>query len=170
YVGEPIAVIVADSLALAEDAADAIELDIEPLAPVPNRQVSQADQSLLFEERGTNRAMTYTARKGDADAAFASAPYVRREKFSVQRHTAVCMEPRGVLAVWDGAKTKLTVLGAAKVPFQSRKTIAKHMDLPEDCIDMIEGDVGGGFGVRGEFYPEDFLIPWLARKLGRPVK
>ncbi|HZQ72438.1 MAG TPA: xanthine dehydrogenase family protein molybdopterin-binding subunit [Burkholderiales bacterium] len=170
YVGEPIAVIVADSLALAEDAADAIELDIEPLAPVPNRQVSQADQSLLFEERGTNRAMTYAARKGDADAAFASAPYVRREKFSVQRHTAVCMEPRGVLAVWDGAKTKLTVLGAAKVPFQSRKTIAKHMDLPEDCIDMIEGDVGGGFGVRGEFYPEDFLIPWIARKLGRPVK
>ena len=137
---------------------------------MPNRQISGNDQSLLFDAHGTNRAMKYTATKGDADAAFATAPYVRRERFSVQRHTAVCMEPRGVLAVWDGAKTKLTVMGAAKVPFQSRRTIAKNMDLPEDCIDMIEGDVGGGFGVRGEFYPEDFLIPWAARKLGRPVK
>jgi carbon-monoxide dehydrogenase large subunit len=170
YVGEPLAVIVADSLAQAEDAADAIELDIETLPPVPDRHVSGTDESPLFEAHGTNRAMKYTATKGDADAAFASAPYVRRERFSVQRHTAVCMEPRGVLAVWDGAKTKLTVMGAAKVPFQSRRTIAKNMDLPEDCIDMIEGDVGGGFGVRGEFYPEDFLIPWTARKLGRPIK
>jgi carbon-monoxide dehydrogenase large subunit len=170
YVGEPLAVIVADSLAQAEDAADALELDIESLPPVPNRQASGTDASLLFETHGTNRAMKYTATKGDANAAFATAPYTRRERFSVQRHTAVCMEPRGVLAVWDGAKTKLTVMGAAKVPFQSRRTIAKNMDLPEDCIDMIEGDVGGGFGVRGEFYPEDFLIPWTARKLGRPIK
>jgi aerobic carbon-monoxide dehydrogenase large subunit len=170
YVGEPVAVIVADSLAQAEDAADAIELDIETLPPVPSREASGTDASLLFEAHGTNRAMKYTATKGDANAAFAAAPYTRRERFSVQRHTAVCMEPRGVLAVWDGAKTKLTVMGAAKVPFQSRRTIAKNMDLPEDCIDMIEGDVGGGFGVRGEFYPEDFLIPWTARKLGRPIK
>ena len=81
----------------------------------------------------------------------------------MQRHTAVCMEPRGLLAHWDGAKTKLTVAGAAKVTFATRRMLAKNMDLPEDCIDMIEGDVGGGFGVRGEFYPEDFLIPWTAR-------
>ncbi len=172
YVGEPVAVVVADSLAQAEDAVDAIELDIEMLPPVPDRQASGTGQSLLFEAHGTNLAMKYTATKGDANAVFTQmrAPYVRRERFSVQRHTAVCMEPRGVLAVWDGAKTKLTVMGAAKVPFQSRKTIARNMDLPEECIDMIEGDVGGGFGVRGEFYPEDFLIPWTARKLGRPIK
>jgi carbon-monoxide dehydrogenase large subunit len=80
------------------------------------------------------------------------------------------MEPRGLLAHWDGAKTRLTVSGAAKVPFATRRTLAKNMDLPEDCIDMLEPDVGGGFGVRGEFYPEDFLIPYAARKLGRPVK
>ena len=172
YVGEPVAVVVADSLAQAEDAADAIELDIDPLPPVPDRHAAGADASLLFEAHGTNLAQKYTSTKGDAASVFAEkkAPYVRCERFSVQRHTAVCMEPRGVLASWDGAKTKLTVEGVAKVPFQSRKLIAKHMDLPEDCIDMIEGDVGGGFGVRGEFYPEDFLIPWAARKLGRPVK
>jgi carbon-monoxide dehydrogenase large subunit len=168
YVGEPIAVVVAESLAQAEDALDAIELDIETLPPVPDRHVSATNKSLLVEEAGTNIPIRYTATKGDALAA--KAPYVRRERLSANRHTAVCLEPRGLLASWDGAQTKLTVEGAAKVPFQSRRTIAKNMDLPEECIEMIEGDVGGGFGVRGEFHPEDFLIPWTARKLGRPVK
>src|SRR6185295_20309285 len=79
-------------------------------------------------------------------------------------------EPRGVLAVWDGAATKMTVSGAAKVPFAGRKILARCMDLPEECVDLIESDVGGGFGVRGEFYCEDFLIPFVARKLDRPVK
>jgi carbon-monoxide dehydrogenase large subunit len=168
YVGEPMAIVIADSLAQAEDALDAIELDIEPLPPVPDRHAAQTNRSLLIEEAGSNIPITYTCTKGDALAA--KAPYVRRERFSTNRHSAVCLEPRGLLATWDGAKTKLTVEGVAKVPFQSRRTIAKNMDLPEDCIDMIEGDVGGGFGVRGEFHPEDFLIPWTARKLGRPVK
>jgi aerobic carbon-monoxide dehydrogenase large subunit len=155
YVGEPIAVVLADTLAAAEDALDAIELDIEPLPAV-------------VDCRQGRLAIKYTAAKGDALAA--SAPYRRKEKFAVQRHTAVCMEPRGLLATWDGARTKLTVSGAAKVPFSTRRILARNMDLPEECIDMLEPDVGGGFGVRGEFYPEDFLIPFAARRLGRPVK
>jgi carbon-monoxide dehydrogenase large subunit len=172
YVGEPIAIVVADSLSLAEDALDAVELDIEPLPPVADRHASARNDALLFEEHGTNRAITYTASKGDAASAFSKnpAPYVRRETFRVQRHTAVCMEPRGLLAVWDGARTKMTVSGAAKVPFANRRILAQRMDLPEECVDMIESDVGGGFGVRGEFYPEDYLIPFAARKLNRPVK
>jgi carbon-monoxide dehydrogenase large subunit len=155
YVGEPIAVVVADTLAQAEDALEAIELEIAALPVAADRH-----QGL--------QAIRYVATKGDALSV--QAPYVRRERFSVQRHTAVCMEPRGLLAHWDGAKTRLTVSGAAKVPFATRRTLAKNMDLPEDCIDMLEPDVGGGFGVRGEFYPEDFLIPFAARKLGRPIK
>jgi aerobic carbon-monoxide dehydrogenase large subunit len=155
YVGEPIAVVLADTLAQAEDALEAIELEIEPLPVAADRRAGAL-------------AIKYTATKGDALSA--KAPYARRERFSVQRHTAVCMEPRGLLAHWDGAKAKLTVSGAAKVPFATRRTLAKNMDLPEDCVDMLEHDVGGGFGVRGEFYPEDFLIPFAARKLGRPVK
>jgi carbon-monoxide dehydrogenase large subunit len=155
YVGEPIAVVLADTLAQAEDALEAIELEIEPLPVAADRHTGQL-------------AIQYTAVKGDA--LNVKAPYVRRERFAVQRHTAVCLEPRGLLAHWDGAKTRLTVSGAAKVPFATRRTLAKNMDLPEDCIDMLEPDVGGGFGVRGEFYPEDFLIPFAARKLGRPVK
>jgi carbon-monoxide dehydrogenase large subunit len=168
YVGEPMAVVVADTPAQAEDALDAIELDIEMLPAVTDRSSSERNTSLLIEEAGTNVAITYACTKGDALSA--KAAYVRRERFITNRHSAVCLEPRGLLATWDGAKTKLTVEGVAKVPFQSRRTIAKNMDLPEECIDMIEGDVGGGFGVRGEFHPEDFLIPWTARKLGRPVK
>lgn len=168
YVGDPVAIVVADSAAEAEDALEAIVIDIEPLAPVPNRHVAEKNESLLFEAQGTNKPMTYAASKGDARGV--KAPYVRRERFSVQRHTAVAMEPRGLLAEWDGSATKLTVSGAAKVPFNTRKTLARNLDLPEECIDMIECDVGGGFGVRGEFYPEDFLVPFAARRLGRPVK
>jgi carbon-monoxide dehydrogenase large subunit len=168
YVGEPLAVVVADSVALAEDALDVVELDIEPLPAVADRHVSGRNESLLFEKFGSNVPITYTASKGNADSV--KAPYVRRERFAVQRHTAVAMEPRGLLAVWDGAHTKLTVTGATKVPFATRRSLARHMDLPEDCVDMIEPDVGGGFGVRGEFYPEDYLIPFAARKLNRPVK
>jgi aerobic carbon-monoxide dehydrogenase large subunit len=168
YVGEPMAVVVADTLAEAEDALDAIGIDIEELSVVADRQAAGRDEALLFEAHGRNLAIKYTAEKGDALSA--KAPYARKERFAVQRHTAVCMEPRGLLASWDGARTKLTVCGAAKVPFATRKTLARNMDLPEDCIDMLEYDVGGGFGVRGEFYPEDFLIPFAARRLGRPVK
>jgi carbon-monoxide dehydrogenase large subunit len=80
------------------------------------------------------------------------------------------MEPRGVMAQWDAAGGRLTVSGAAKVPFFNRRILAKQIGLPEDAIEMIENDVGGGYGARGEFYPEDFLIPFAARHTGRPVK
>jgi carbon-monoxide dehydrogenase large subunit len=170
YVGEPVAVVVADSAALAEDALEAIALDIEPLPAVADRAMARANQSVLFEETGRNEVLTLTALRGDAEAAFRDAPYVRRERFSVQRFSAVPMEPRGLLAEWDAAKGHLTVSGAAKVAFHNRRILAKQMGLAEDAITMIEADVGGGFGVRGEFYPEDFLIPFAARLLGRPVK
>jgi aerobic carbon-monoxide dehydrogenase large subunit len=79
------------------------------------------------------------------------------------------MEPRGVLAEWD-AQGRLTVLGAAKVPFFNRDTLATMLGLPQADVDLIENDVGGGFGARGEFYPEDFLIPFAARHVGRAVR
>jgi len=80
------------------------------------------------------------------------------------------MEPRGVLAQWDAERGRLVVSGAAKVPFFNRRILAKQIGLPETAIDMIENDVGGGYGARGEFYPEDFLIPFAARHVNRPVK
>ena len=170
YVGEPIAVVVAESAAVAEDALEAIGLDIEPLPPVADRGQARSDASVLFEEIGTNLVGTLSALRGDADAAFKDAAYVRRERFEVQRFTAVPMEPRGLLAQWDDDKAHLTVSGAAKVAFHNRTILAKQMGLAEDAITMFEADVGGGFGVRGEFYPEDFLIPFAARSLRGAVK
>lgn len=170
YVGEPIAVVLADSPAIAEDALDAIGLDIEPLPAVADWRTSASDKSLLFEHHGTNLAIKYTVTLGNADEAFKNAPYMRREKFRVHRHAAVPMEPRGLLAEWDAAKGRLTVNGAAKVAFFNRRILAGQIGLPEDAIDMVENDVGGGFGARGEFYPEDFLIPFAAKLAGRPVK
>jgi carbon-monoxide dehydrogenase large subunit len=170
YVGEPVAVVLGDSRGVAEDGANAVDLDIEALPAVVDRQASCENGTLLFEEHGTNCAVTYRATMGDAEAAFRDAPYTRRERFRVHRHAAVPMEPRGLLAEWDAAKGRLTVNGAAKVAFFNRRMLAERLALPEDAVDLVENDVGGGFGARGEFYPEDFLIPFAARLTGRPVK
>jgi carbon-monoxide dehydrogenase large subunit len=170
YVGEALTLVLADSAALAEDALEAIEVDIESLPAVADRRASAQDRSLLFEDAGSNLAIKFRAVLGDAAAACRDAPYIRRESFRVQRHMALPMETRGLLAEWDAARGRLTVHGAAKVLFFNRRTLAKQMGLPEDAIDMVENDVGGGFGARGEFYPEDFLIPFAARHVGRPVK
>ena len=170
YVGEPLAVVVAQSAALAEDALESILLDIEPLPAVADRASARGGDVLLFEESGSNVASTLTAVRGDVERAFRDAPYTRRERLKVQRHSAVPMEPRGLLAEWDAALGRMTVSGAAKVAFPNRRVLAKMLGIDELCIRMVEYDVGGGFGTRGEFYPEDFLIPFAARLTGRPVK
>jgi aerobic carbon-monoxide dehydrogenase large subunit len=170
YVGEAIAVVLADSPGIAEDALGLIETDIERLPAIADRHASAEDQSLLFEEAGTNLAIRFRAVRGDAAAAFAGAPYVRRERFRTQRHMALPLEPRGLLAEWDAARGRLTIYGGAKVLFFNRRTLAKQLGLAEAAIEIVENDVGGGFGARGEFYPEDFLIPFAARLAGRPVK
>jgi carbon-monoxide dehydrogenase large subunit len=170
YVGEPIALVLADSVAIAEDAANAIEVDIDPLPAITDRHASARDETLLFEKHGSNQPVKYTAVLGDASAAFRNAPYTRREQFRVNRHAAVPMEPRGLLAEWDENKGRLMLHGAAKVAFFNRKMLAEKLGLAEDKVDLVENDVGGGFGARGEFYPEDFLIPFAAQRIGRPVK
>jgi aerobic carbon-monoxide dehydrogenase large subunit len=170
YVGEPLAVVIADSVALAEDALEAIAVDIEPLPALADRDAARKGDVLLFEDTGTNLASTITAIRGDADRVFREAPYVQREHFCVQRHGAVPMEPRGLIAEWDPQHQCMTVGGAAKVPFTNRRILANMMGLPEASVRMVEYDVGGGFGARGEFYPEDFLIPYAARLLGCPIK
>jgi carbon-monoxide dehydrogenase large subunit len=170
YVGEALAMVLADSAGVAEDALSAIEVDIEPLPAIATWQSAAKNETLLFENKASNVTMKFRAVLGDADAAFKNAPYTRRESFSTQRHTALPMEPRGLLAEWDAASGRLTLSGAAKVLFANRRILAKQLGLTVDAIDMVEYDVGGSFGARGEFYPEDFLIPFAARHVGRPVK
>ncbi|HEY1299459.1 MAG TPA: xanthine dehydrogenase family protein molybdopterin-binding subunit [Stellaceae bacterium] len=170
YVGEPVAVVLAESPAIAEDALDLIRLDIEALPAAADWRTAESGDALLFEETGGNLAICYRAAKGDAATAFAGADYTRRETMSVQRHMGMTLEPRGVMAEWDASAGRLTVSGAAKVAFFNRRILAAQLGLPEDRIELVENDVGGGFGQRGEFYPEDFLIPFAARLLGCPVK
>ncbi len=169
YVGEPIAVVVATSPHIAEDAASLICAEVQELPAVVSWQAAKTPAVLIHERAGSNVSRVDVGR-GDAEAAFRSAPYTRRESFSVQRHTAVPMETRGLVAAWDETRACITVSGITKVPFFNRTTLAAMLDLPESAVIMKVSDAGGGFGVRGEFYPEDFLVPFLARKLNRAVK
>jgi carbon-monoxide dehydrogenase large subunit len=168
YVGEPIAVIVAETRAQAEDAMETITLDIEALPAIASSDDAERGAAKLFDDQPGNCALVLSGVKGDVDAAFVKAPYRRRERFAVHRHTAVPMETRGVLAEWKG--NQLTVWGATKAPFLCRRMLAPLFDMPEAGISMVEGDTGGSFGVRGEFYPDDFLIPFAAREVGHAVK
>ncbi len=170
YVGEPVALVLADDAAIAEDACDAIALEIDELPVARDRDSRASGPELLFPEHGSNVAITYTSSVGDADLAFTQADYQRRETFYVHRHAAVPMELRALLAEWDVGSGRMVVHGAAKAPFAARAILARLMGLAEDAVDMIEVDVGGSYGARGEFYTEDFLIPFAARLSGRPVK
>ena len=170
YFGEPVAMVLADTPELAEDALQGVTIDIEALPAIVDREGAMADKVLLFEHTGTNVPTVFNADKGDVDAAFASADYVIRDQFATQRQTALPMETRGLLAEWDAQLGRLSVSGAAKLPFFNRGTMAKMMNLPDEAVDYIELDVGGGFGARGEFYPEDYLVALGARKYGHPVK
>lgn len=170
YVGEPVAVVIAETAGVAEDALELIDLQIDPLPAIVDRAGAEAAASVLHEQHGSNRALVWTATRGDADAAFARADLIVKETFRVQRHAAMFMEPRGFVAEWNPASERLVVWGAAKVAWTNRRILATAMGIEETAIDMIELDVGGGFGSRGEFYPEDFLIPAASRIVGRPVK
>ncbi len=170
YVGEPVAIVVASDPAIAEDALELIVLDIEELPPLADYVTAARNECLLFEEAATNRAATFRARMGDADAAFAQADYTRKERFSVQRHTAFPMETRGLLAEWVDATGHMTLYGVTKVPFFNRRVLAQMLGIEISAVDLIEVDVGGGFGARGEFYPEDFLVPFAARYVNGNVR
>ena len=170
YSGEPVAVVVATSPYAAEDAREAIAVDYEQLAPVLDAEVA-ADPATarLHPGAGSNVAAAFSIETGDVDAAFAHADVVIEERLSCQRHAAVPLEPRGLLAELEPGTRRLVVYGVAKVVHTNRRILARLLGLPEERIRFVELHVGGGFGARGEFYPEDFLIPFCALRLGRPV-
>ena len=172
YVGDPVAVIVAESRYIAEDAQDLLEIDYEILPAVTDVHASAKDESVLHESAGTNLAFSYRVSEGDIEAAFAKADYTRKETFYCHRHSGVPMETRGMIASFDpgAADHKLKVWGATKVPWFNRRALAKMLKMEEADIRFVETDVGGAFGIRGEFYPEDFLIPFAAMRVKRPVK
>jgi aerobic carbon-monoxide dehydrogenase large subunit len=171
YVGEPIAFVVADSRYLAEDAAELIEIDWEPLPVVADvRRATEAGAPVLHPDAGGNIIERLSARAGNVESGLAAAEHRLVERFAVQRHTGVPMETRGLTAAHEPGTGMLTLWGVAKVPHFNRRVLADLLGHPEHLIHFIELEVGGGFGVRGEFYPEDFVVPWTAVRLGRPVQ
>ncbi|MGP4020345.1 xanthine dehydrogenase family protein molybdopterin-binding subunit [Saccharopolyspora sp. 5N708] len=157
YVGEPIAVVVADDPYTAEDAAELVAVEYR-------------DLPVVLDASSAPAATRMQVGFGEVRAAFAAAAHVVELDLEVGRHAAVPMEPRGLVAEYDAATGRLAVWGATKVPVFNRNVLARMLGMPEDQVRLHAMDAGGGFGARGEFYPEDLLIPWLARHLRRPVK
>ena len=169
FVGEAVAVVAAEAPYVAEDAAELVVLDLEELPPVADARTAVGAPA-LHAELGGNVVNVFPLRHGgDVEAVFATAAVVVRDTLRVPRDAGTPLETRGVLAEVDAAG-RLVVWGAAKVKHFNRDVLARLLELPPERILLVEGNVGGGFGVRGEFYPEDFLIPFLAVRLGRAVK
>jgi CO/xanthine dehydrogenase Mo-binding subunit len=168
YVGEPVAVVVADDPYLAEDAAEAVALDIDPLPAVVD--LADPDPEPMFGDGRDNRLCRWEAGDGDVDAAFAAAALVVEETFETARHTGVPLETRGLVAEWSDGGQTLEVWGATKFISFTQRSLAAWFGLAQERVLCHHVDVGGMFGVRGELYPEDFLIPWAAQVVGRPVK
>lgn len=161
YVGDPVAIVVAASAALAKDAAEQVEVDYEPLpATDPVWEACPDDVSNVFEVG--NRAAT--------DTAFARAAHVVKRRYSVQRVHAQFMEPRGALGEWDAGSARYTLTCDVQYPHRTREILAGVLKVPEHQVRVISHDVGGAFGAKGWAHLEHRHVLWLARRLGRPVK
>jgi aerobic carbon-monoxide dehydrogenase large subunit len=169
YVGEPFAVVVAATRALAEDAAELIEVEWEPLPPITTVHDAAGADAIRIHERG-NVATAWAVDIGDVDSAFRAASVKIRNRFKTGRQTGLPLETRGVIASYNPGRRRIEVYGPTKIPHTNRRMLAAMLGIPEGAIRFIEPDVGGSFGVRGEFYPEDFLVPWLAMRLRRPIR
>ena len=165
YVGEPLAVVVGDDPYACEDAAELVEIDITDKPAVLDARHRPENR-----ENRENIAAELTRGYGDTGAAFAAAAHVVAIELAIGRHSGVPLEPRCLLAVPDPDRGTLDIFGMTKVPVWNRDLLADMLGIDETLIHVHAIDAGGGFGVRGEFYPEDFLIPWLAAQTGRPVK
>jgi carbon-monoxide dehydrogenase large subunit len=166
--GTPVAVVVAESAALAHDAAALVRVDWTPLPGAAEPDAALESGAPPIVGRPDNRCFTYAVRAGDTDRAFATAHRTVTLDVRQARLAGVPLEPRGVAACW--ADDRLTIWSSTQVPHRIRDEVARLLALRVEHVRVIAPDVGGGFGVKGGPYREEVLIPWLARRLGRPVK
>ena len=166
YVGEPVALVFAEDQYVAEDAADLVEIDIEEL----DVQLLATEQPCVFEDELSTEAGVLRKGYGDVDLAFHDAVAVVSLELSIGRHSGVPLETRGGIARYDEARDILQMYGAAKVPHWNRDTLAQMLGRKRESVQLYEGHVGGGFGIRGEIYPEDVLLCAAALKFRRPIK
>ena len=166
YVGEPVAVVFAEDAYLAEDAADLITVEVEDLPVVLAAEAEPREFLPGLSTEATCLRKGY----GDIEAAFAAAHAIVCLDLAIGRHSAVPIETRGAIARYDAASDMLELYGAAKVPHWNRDQIARMLGRDRASVQLYQGHVGGGFGVRGELYPEDVLVCAAALRLRRPIK
>lgn len=169
HVGQPIAAVVATDPYLAEDAAKAVEVEIEQLEPLLDARAA-ADETVVSLGGVPATVGTLTSEYGEVESLFASAAHIVECELATGRQTGMPLENRGLTVRWDEASSRMTVWGASKVPFWNRSVIARFVGLRDSQVHCPPSDVGGSFGIRGELYPEDLIVPWLAYRLGVPVR
>lgn len=171
FVGEPVAAVVAVSRAVAEDAAELVDVDVEPLDPVVDtRHALKPDAPLLYPEWGTNEFLHLESTTPGLDAALDAAPHVLREQLENHRVTAVPLEGHGAQASLDPATGRLTLVASNQQPHQLRTVVAEVCGVPERDVRVVAPDTGGGFGNKQHFTREECLVALLARITGRPVR
>ena len=171
YVGQPVVMVVATDRYIAEDALALIEVDWDPLDAVVDPEAALAKDAPLVEDTWEdNLALSFAHEHGDVDAAFANAAHVVEERFRSHRYAASPIETRGVCATVDPYDGRLTVWLSTQTPHLVRDIVTRLLGTGPDDVHVIAADVGGAFGQKGSIYPEDVLIPFVARRLGRPVK
>ena len=171
YVGEPVAIVVADSQYLAEDARDAIEVNWHVLPGVGNAEGAlAADGPRLYDDWPDNVAAVFEAEMGDVDLAFEHSDVIVSERFRIQRHFACPLETRGVLADWELGRDELTIWTSSQIVHIARDLLAGVLHLPEHRIRVLIPQVGGGFGAKFHFYPEEVAVALASRATGRPVR
>jgi carbon-monoxide dehydrogenase large subunit/6-hydroxypseudooxynicotine dehydrogenase subunit gamma len=166
YVGEPLAAIFAENIFAAEDAAELLDCTIEELPPLisPEQAPGEFKPGVDTEPEVIRKAY------GDPAAAFKTAKDVIELELTIGRHSGVPLETRGAIACYDAVRDILEMHGAAKVPHRTRDLLAKMLGRSQISVHLFEGHTGGGFGIRGELYPEDVLVCLAALRLSRPVK
>jgi aerobic carbon-monoxide dehydrogenase large subunit len=172
HVGEPLAMVVAQSRHLAEDALADIVVDIEALPAVVDLEMALAASSaLVHDDLGTNMSAHVRQTKGNYATAAAAAAHVIRRRFLYDRGASNPIETRGIVANWDARADQLTVWDTTQAPVFLRGGLAAMLGLSERQVRVIAPFVGGGFGPKIMlFYPEEVLLPWAAMRLGRPIK
>jgi carbon-monoxide dehydrogenase large subunit len=172
YVGEPVAFIVAESLAQAKDAAELIDIDFDILPSVTDTAEAAAGEHAVWDECPDNISNLFeSGNKAATEAAFANAAHIVKRRYVISRVYAHFMEPRGAIGVWDPGEERYTLYADVQYPHRVRQALATCIfKIPESRIRVISGDVGGGFGTKGWQYPEHRLVLFAARRLRRPVK
>jgi carbon-monoxide dehydrogenase large subunit len=171
YVGDPVAVVLAEDRSVAVDARDLVEVDYAPLLAMADPEAAlAADAPLLYEEFGSNVALRFQNKWGDSEAAFARADRVVRLRLVNQRLAPSSLEPRACLFDFDQASGLLTAWLSSQAIYRAREVLAGALGLERGNIRVYNADVGGGFGAKSNFLGEEYVAAALAVRLGRPVK